>query len=94
MGAAAPWLPLPLSPAAKVKDATVAAAQGSVEGDPGLVAFERLFADYDLVVRAGKMLGLDEAGIIAKGRAATTKLWNEAKRLGHFPPEAEPATAD
>ena len=47
-----------------------------------------------VVVRAGKVLGLDEAGIIAKGRAATTKLWNEAKRLGHFPPEAEPATAD
>ena len=41
-----------------------------------------------------RVLGLDEAGIIAKGRAAITKLWNEAKRLGHFPPEAEPATAD
>jgi cytosine/adenosine deaminase-related metal-dependent hydrolase len=47
-----------------------------------------------VVVRAGKVFGLDEAGIIAKGRAATTKLWNEAKRRGHFPPEAEPATAD
>lgn len=47
-----------------------------------------------VIVRAGKVLGLDEAGIIAKGRAATTKLWNEAKRRGHLPPEVEPATAD
>ena len=39
--------PYLFSPAAKVKDAKVAAAQGSLAGDPGLAAFERLFADYD-----------------------------------------------
>lgn len=55
---------------------------------------DTVIIDGRVVVRAGKVLGLDEAGIIAKGRAATTKLWNEAKRHGHLPPEAEPATAD
>lgn len=49
--------------------------------------------DGRVVVQAGKLVGADEAGVVAKGRAAATKLWNEAKRLGHFPPEAEPATA-
>jgi cytosine/adenosine deaminase-related metal-dependent hydrolase len=54
---------------------------------------DTVIIDGRVVVRAGKVLGLDEAGIIAKGCAATTKLWDEAKRLGHFPAEAEPANA-
>ncbi len=49
--------------------------------------------DGRIVVRRGRLAGIDEAAIIAKGRAATAKLWDEAKRLGHFPPEAEPASA-
>jgi cytosine/adenosine deaminase-related metal-dependent hydrolase len=47
-----------------------------------------------VVVRRGRLAGIDEAMIVSKGRSATNKLWAEAKRLGHFPPEAEPATAD
>ncbi len=150
MGAAAPWLPLPLfsrgegqgcdcrrrpgqsgTAAELVHAATIASADILRRPDLGwirpgatadlvVVAVDAMrahlqpvrdpirtlvwyasSADVDtviiegrVVVRAGKVLGLDEAGIIAKGRAATTKLWNEAKRLGHFPPEAEPATAD
>lgn len=53
---------------------------------------DTVIIDGRVAVRAGKLVGVDEASIVAKGRAATDKLWAEAKRLGHFPPEAEPAT--
>ena len=53
---------------------------------------DTVIIDGRVVVRPGKVLGLDEVGIVTKGRAATTKLCNEAKRLGHFP--SEPATMD
>jgi cytosine/adenosine deaminase-related metal-dependent hydrolase len=55
---------------------------------------DTVIIDGRVVVRRGRLAGVDEAVIVAKGRAATSKLWAEAKRLGHFPPEAEPATAD
>lgn len=53
---------------------------------------DTVIIDGRIVVRRGKVSGVDETAVIAKGRDATAKLWDEAKRLGHFPPEAEPAT--
>jgi cytosine/adenosine deaminase-related metal-dependent hydrolase len=57
-------------------------------------------ADIDTVIINGKPIvrgcflqGADEAAIVRKGRDATWRLWEEAKRRGHFPAEAEPATA-
>lgn len=43
------------------------------------------------VVEAGRAAGLDEAAIVRRGAEATRALWDEAKRRGHFPAEAEPA---
>jgi hypothetical protein len=54
---------------------------------------DTVIVDGQIVVRHGKLTGVDEATVIARGRAATIKIWDEAKRLGHFPPEAKPATA-
>jgi cytosine/adenosine deaminase-related metal-dependent hydrolase len=55
-------------------------------------------ADIDTVLiagrpllRNGRAIGLDEGTIIRDGAAATRLVWQEAKRRGHFPPEAEPA---
>jgi cytosine/adenosine deaminase-related metal-dependent hydrolase len=46
------------------------------------------------VVRGGRLIGADEAAIVANGRDATWRLWEESKRRGHFPAEAEPAQGD
>ena len=43
------------------------------------------------MIRGGKAVDLDEAAIVRRGAAATSALWDEAKRRGHFPAEAEPA---
>ncbi|MEZ5842748.1 MAG: amidohydrolase family protein [Hyphomicrobiaceae bacterium] len=48
--------------------------------------------DGRVVVDAGHAVGVDEAAIVLRGRAAAEKLWNEADRLGYLPPEAGPAT--
>jgi hypothetical protein len=45
------------------------------------------------LVRGGRMQGVDEAAIVRRGAAATRRLWQEAKRQGFFPAEAEPARA-
>jgi cytosine/adenosine deaminase-related metal-dependent hydrolase len=42
------------------------------------------------VVRSGRPEEADERAIVRKGRDATWRLWEEAKRCGHFPAEAEP----
>ena len=42
------------------------------------------------VVRGGRAIGLDEAAIVRDGAAATRRVWQEAKRRGYFPLEAEP----
>jgi len=44
------------------------------------------------VLRHGRAVGLDEAAIVRDGAAATHRVWQEAKRRGYFPAEAEPAT--
>jgi hypothetical protein len=46
--------------------------------------------DGQVIVRKGKALGLDESLIIRQGAAAAQKVWDEARRRGHFPIEAEP----
>ncbi|MBL8698268.1 MAG: amidohydrolase family protein [Alphaproteobacteria bacterium] len=43
------------------------------------------------VVRGRRAVGLDEPAIVRRGAEATRALWDEAKRRGHFPAEAEPA---
>jgi cytosine/adenosine deaminase-related metal-dependent hydrolase len=50
---------------------------------------DAVIIEGEIVVRHGKLRDVDEAAVIDRGRAATVKLWDEAKRLGHFPPEAE-----
>jgi cytosine/adenosine deaminase-related metal-dependent hydrolase len=52
---------------------------------------DTVIVDGRPVVRGGRLAGLDEAAIVARGRAATERLWEEARRRGHFPAEAEPA---
>ena len=44
------------------------------------------------VVRNGRLERVDESAIVRKGRDATWRLWEESKRRGHFPAEAEPAS--
>ncbi len=44
------------------------------------------------VVRGRRLMGIDEAAIVTRGRDATLRLWEESKRRGHFPLEAEPLT--
>lgn len=44
------------------------------------------------VIEAGRATGLDEAAIVRRGAEATRALWDEARRRGHFPAEAEPAS--
>jgi cytosine/adenosine deaminase-related metal-dependent hydrolase len=55
---------------------------------------DTVMVDGAVLIRKGRPVGIDEAAVIAKGRAATVKLWDEARRLGHFPHEAERARAD
>lgn len=43
------------------------------------------------VLRGGRAPGLDEAAIIRDGAVATRRVWQEAKRRGHLPTEAEPS---
>jgi cytosine/adenosine deaminase-related metal-dependent hydrolase len=42
------------------------------------------------VVRGGCLESVDETAIVRRGRDATWRVWEEAKRLNHFPVEAEP----
>ena len=51
---------------------------------------DTVIVDGKPVIQSGAALGLDEAAIIRRGAAATRKVWDEARRRGHFPPEAEP----
>jgi len=44
------------------------------------------------VVRNGRLEGVDESTVVRKGRDVTWRLWEESKRRGHFPAEAEPAS--
>lgn len=52
-----------------------------------------VMVDGEPIVRGGRAQGVDERAIVEKGRAATWKLWEESKRRGHFPVEAEPVSA-
>jgi 5-methylthioadenosine/S-adenosylhomocysteine deaminase len=52
---------------------------------------DTVIVDGTAVVRERKLIGVDEAAIVARGRDVTWRLWEEAKRRGHFPAEAEPA---
>src|SRR5829696_3497420 len=45
------------------------------------------------IVRGGRLSGLDEQAIIRRGAAATRRVWEEARRRGHFPIEAAPVRA-
>ena len=49
--------------------------------------------DGQIIVHRGKMLKLDESQIIRRGAAAAQKVWDEARRRGYFPVEAEPLEA-
>jgi cytosine/adenosine deaminase-related metal-dependent hydrolase len=51
---------------------------------------DTVLIDGKPVVRAGRLHGVDEGEIVRKGADATWRLWEEAKRRGHFPAEAEP----
>jgi cytosine/adenosine deaminase-related metal-dependent hydrolase len=51
---------------------------------------DTVMIDGQVIVRKGKALGLDESLIIRQGAAAAQKVWDEARRRGHFPIEAEP----
>jgi 5-methylthioadenosine/S-adenosylhomocysteine deaminase len=51
---------------------------------------DTVIVDGKPVVRAGELLGVDEEEIVRNGADATWRLWEEAKRRGHFPAEAEP----
>jgi cytosine/adenosine deaminase-related metal-dependent hydrolase len=51
---------------------------------------DTVMIDGQVIVRNGKALGLDESLIIRQGAAAAQKVWDEARRRGHFPTEAEP----
>ena len=42
------------------------------------------------VLRGGRAVGIDEAAVIAAGANATRRVWDEARRCGFFPREAEP----
>jgi cytosine/adenosine deaminase-related metal-dependent hydrolase len=53
---------------------------------------DTVIVDGRPVVRGRRLVGVDEAGIVARGRDATWRLWEEAKRRGYFPTEAEPLT--
>jgi imidazolonepropionase len=45
------------------------------------------------VVRSGRLVGADERSIVERGADATRRVWDEARRRGHFPAEAERAGA-
>jgi cytosine/adenosine deaminase-related metal-dependent hydrolase len=45
------------------------------------------------IVRGGRLAGADERDIVRRGAEATRKIWDESRRRGHFPAEAEPARA-
>ena len=51
---------------------------------------DTVIVDGKPVVRAGELLGVNEEEIVRNGADATWRLWEEAKRRGHFPAEAEP----
>jgi 5-methylthioadenosine/S-adenosylhomocysteine deaminase len=52
---------------------------------------DTVIVDGRPIVRGGKLTGLDERAVIRRGAAATQRVWDEARRRGHFPVEAEPA---
>lgn len=54
---------------------------------------DTVIVDGRPLVRNRRLVGVDEAGVVRRGRDATRKLWEESKRRGHFPLEAEPLTA-
>lgn len=53
---------------------------------------DTVIIDGRMVVRDRRLVGVDEHAIVARGRDATRRLWDESKRRGHFPLEAEPLT--
>ncbi len=51
---------------------------------------DTVIIDGTPVVRGGRLQGVDEAAIVRRGGQATWRLWEEARRRGYFPAEAEP----
>jgi cytosine/adenosine deaminase-related metal-dependent hydrolase len=51
---------------------------------------DTVIIDGKPVVRGGRLNGVDEDDVVGRGARATARLWEEAKRRGHFPAEAEP----
>jgi 5-methylthioadenosine/S-adenosylhomocysteine deaminase len=54
---------------------------------------DTVVVDGRLIVRGGRVTGVDEQAVIRRGAAATRRVWDEARRRGHFPVEAAPARA-
>ncbi len=54
---------------------------------------DTVIVDGKPIVQGGRLAGVDAAAIVRRGAEATRKIWDEARRRGHFPIEAEPDLA-
>jgi 5-methylthioadenosine/S-adenosylhomocysteine deaminase len=52
---------------------------------------DTVLVDGRPIVRAGRLVGVNEQNLVKRGAAATRRVWQEAQRRGHFPIEAAPA---